>query len=61
VRKAVTFFEKKVTKKTFARYAGAAQPVTAMRCQRMAVTGLNAPASRAKVFARFFQKALLKP
>jgi hypothetical protein len=53
------FFCKKRTKKTFILYAGVARPVTAMRGQRMAVTGLATPAYRIKVFARFFQKALL--
>jgi hypothetical protein len=40
--------------------AGAWRPVTAMHRQCMAVTGLDAPASRTKVFcALFYKKALL--
>jgi hypothetical protein len=35
------------------------RPVSAMRGTRMAETGLTTPPTESKVFARFFQKALL--
>jgi hypothetical protein len=56
--KAVTFL-KKSNQKTFDSLGGVVRPVSAMRGTRMAETGLTTPPKESKVFARFFQKALL--
>jgi hypothetical protein len=50
---------KKSNQKTFDSQGGWARPVSALREPRKADTGLAHPPWESKVFARFFQKALL--
>jgi hypothetical protein len=59
LKEEVTFFEKKVTKKTFAP-AGVGTLSAFNRHQQWRLKAIPVPTPpRPKVFARFFQKALL--